>query len=178
MKFHDQVLNCCKKATNEINRIKRTFHSRSPEFLGSMFKLYVRPHLEYCVQVWSPVYSGDVDTIEKVQNRFTRLLRHGNFMSPAERNLALKITDHKTRRLRGDLIYIYKMFDSPLFTESMERRTRGHSRRLVQERTTNNIRKHSFSVRSVIVWNSLPENIVCSEDLDIFKNRLDLYLSQ
>ena len=36
LKFHDQVLKSCKKATNEINRIKRTFHSRSPEFLSSM----------------------------------------------------------------------------------------------------------------------------------------------
>ena len=143
-----------------------------------MYKQFVRPQLEYCVQVWSPVYIGDVDRIEKVQNRFTRLLRHGRVMSPAERNSALEITDHKTRRLRGDLIYIYKMFDSSLFVESVERRTRGHSRRLVLERTANNIRKHSFSVRSVTVWNSLPEEIVCSEDLDSFKNRIDLYLSR
>ena len=80
-----------------------------------MFTMYVRPHLEYCVQVWNPEYIGDKLRMEKVQNRFTRLLRQGRVMSPRERNEVLGITSHEVRRLRGDLIYIYKMFDSDLF---------------------------------------------------------------
>ena len=118
LKFHNQVLKACKRATQEINRIRRTFTSRNPSFLRNMFTMYVRPHLEYCVQVWNPEYLGDKLRMEKVQNRFTRLLRQGRVMSPRERNEVLGITSHEVRRLRGDLIYIYKMFDSDLFAVS------------------------------------------------------------
>ena len=176
LKFHNQVLKACKKATQEINRIRRTFTSRNPSFLRNMFTMFVRPHLEYCVQVWNPEYLGDKSRMEKVQNRFTRLLRHGNVMSPKERNEVLGITTHEIRRLRGDLIYIYKMFTSGLFISSNVTQTRGHSKKLCLERTNNNIRKHSFSVRNILAWNNLHEHVVQSTNLNIFKVRLDDYL--
>ena len=77
LKFHQQVDSACKKANFEIGRIRRSFVSRSPSFLANMFKLYVRPHLEYCIEVWNPGYKGDIIKMEKVQNRMTRLLREG-----------------------------------------------------------------------------------------------------
>ena len=73
-KFHDQVKQACMKANRAINNIWRSFISRNPQFLSSLYKSYVRPHLEYCVQLWNPVYTEDIHRMEKVQNRFTRLL--------------------------------------------------------------------------------------------------------
>ena len=96
-------------------------------------------------------------------------------MSPRERNEVLGITSHEVRRLRGDLIYIYKLFDSDLFSVSDVTRTRGHSKKLYLERTNNNIRQHSFSIRNVSAWNNLPDNVVDSSNLNIFKARLDDY---
>ena len=64
------------------------------------------------------------------------MLRHGSIMSPVERNQALGITTHQTRRQRGDLIYIYKMFESGMFTRAINSRTRGHSKKLRQESLT------------------------------------------
>ena len=140
--------------------------------------MHVRPQMEYCGQTWDPVYSGDTIKMEKVQNRFTKLLRHGRVMTPAERNEALGITDHKTRRMRGDLIYMFKlMHNENLFTIASDGRTRGHSRRLRTNISRNNLRKHSFTERNVALWNSLPDNVVNSESLNIFKNKLDEYLS-
>ena len=174
LKFHDQVANACKKATKEINIVRRSFVSRNPNFLSNMFKIYVRPHLEYCGQVWNPVYSGDALALEKVQNRFTRMLPYGYIMPPEERNRVLGITDHRTRRLRGDLIYMYKLLDEgDLFTPLGNSRTRGHSRRLYVPPARNNLRKHSFSLRAVSIWNSLPDDVVTSASLDIFKSKID-----
>ena len=174
LKFHDQVAHACKKATKEINIVRRSFVSRNPNFLSNMFKIYVRPHLEYCGQVWNPVYSGDALALEKVQNRFTRMLPYGYIMPPEERNRVLGITDHKTRRLRGDLIYMYKLLDEgDLFTPLRNSRTRGHSRRLYVPPARNNLRKHSFSLRTVSMWNSLPDDVVTSASLDIFKSKID-----
>ena len=97
-------------------------------------------------------------------------------MSPFERNTLLGITDHETRRLRGDLIYTYKMFESGLFTPAANFRTRGHNKKLRLELTTNNLRKHSFGVRNVAAWNALPTHVVNSANLDTFKRHLDEYL--
>ena len=177
LKFHSQVSQACKKATREINRIRRTFISLSPDFLSNMFEVFVRPHLEYCVQVWNPVYVGDIEMMEKVQNRYTRLLRHGNILTHEQRNKLLNITSHQTRRLRGDLIYTYKLLNSTLFTPSYETRTRGHTKKISVELSRNNIRMHSFAVRSVAAWNSLPEHIVSAETLECFKARLDEHMT-
>jgi len=39
-----------------------------------LYKSLVRPHLEYANSVWSPYKKGDVEAIEKVQRRATKLL--------------------------------------------------------------------------------------------------------
>ena len=133
--------------------------------------------MEYCISVWNPVYSGDVDALEKVQNRFTRLLRYGFTMTPSERNRTLGITDHKTRRSRGDLIAVYKLFDSgELFDSSNNERTRGHSKKIRVEASNNNIRYHSFAVRTINAWNALPEEVVSATTLNSFKSRLDAHM--
>ena len=119
-----------------------------------------------------PSLHGGITKIEKVQNRFTKLLPHGHAMSHEERNKALGITSHQTRRLRGDLIYIYmyKLFEEEeLFKKAIENRTRGNSKKLYLERTNNNLRKHSFSVRNISVWNNLNNDIVNAENLNTFK---------
>ena len=127
-------------------------------FLASMYKMHVRPKLEYCVQTWNPVYAGDIDMIEKVQNRFSRLLPHGSILSPQERNRVLGITSHQTRRLRGDLILMYQLIDNNrnMFQRSVDSRTRGHCKKLAVQHSNNNLRNHSFALRHINVWNALP----------------------
>ena len=177
LKFHEQVSNACSKANKEINNIRRTFVSRNPAFLSEMFKIFVRPQMEYCISLWNPVYSRDVDKLEKVQNRFTRLLRYGTTMTPSERNAALGITDHQSRRARGDLISVYKLFDSgELFNNMAGERTRGHSKKLRVDTSNNNIRQHSFAVRTINAWNALPQDVVSTTTLNSFKARLDDFM--
>ena len=144
-----------------------------------MYKMFVRPHLEYCIQVWNPLYIGDINKMEKVQDRFSRLLRQSSTMTPTERNHVLGITPHQTRRLRGDLIYMFKLHSNEkLFKHSTETRTRGHSQRLMLPNARTNFRKHSFALRNIVAWNALPEDVVRSPSLNTFKARLDLHLSR
>lgn len=178
-KFHLQIMNVRKKAIAEINRIRRCFISRNPMFLSNMYKQYVRPHMEYCVEVWNPVYSEDVNKLEKIQNKMTRLLRGGRILSPDQRNSRLCLKSHRQRRLRGDLINMFKhLSDAAYFQMRNDTRLRGNEKSLKIPNYRTNVRRHSFSFRSVKHWNSLPDNVVLSESVNEFKVNLDRFFCQ
>ena len=177
LKFHDQVNKVCRNANLEIGRVRRSFISRSPQFLRNAYQTYVRPITEFNVEVWNPVYKGDQLKMEKVQNKLTKLMNYGKTMTPVERNRIMKITSHQQRRLRGDLITMYKNIDNEvLFPKRIARNTRGHSKTVAIRRIRTEIKKHSIAHRSVTIWNDLPENIVSSPTLNIFKRRLDILI--
>ena len=58
-----------------LGLLKRTVVSRNPATLLKMYETIVRPHVEYCVSIWSPSYKKDKETIERVQHRFIRLFK-------------------------------------------------------------------------------------------------------
>ena len=61
-------------ATKILGMLKRTFSVMSKESFTFLYKTYVRPHLEYYVQLWNPYLACDIDTIEKVQRRADKLV--------------------------------------------------------------------------------------------------------
>lgn len=47
---------------------------KTPEVMLSLYNSMVRPHLEYAVQVWSPNYRKDIDLLERIQRRATKMI--------------------------------------------------------------------------------------------------------
>ena len=58
------------------------------------------------------------------------------------------------------------------FEISGEKRTRGHSRKLVKNRCRLDLRKQFFSERVVSTWNGLGEDVVSAGSVNIFKKKL------
>ena len=53
--------------------------------------------------------------------------------------------------------------------------TRGHSLKVVNSRCHCDLRQFSFLVRIVNIWSSLPALVISANNVNTFKNRLDMF---
>jgi len=74
LKWDKQCSQAVKKANRMLGVIKRNFTDRSKETIMPLYNSLVRPHLEYCVPIWSPHYQKDIELVEGVQCRATKLI--------------------------------------------------------------------------------------------------------
>ena len=152
--------------------------------LVQLHKSLIRSHLEYANTVWSPINKADIDHLERVQRRATKLVPELRKLSYPERLRQLKLPSLVYRRQRGDMIETYKILKglvdstngSPLHLAERGR-TRGHSLKLKKTQCRMAVRQHAFSQRVVNNWNLLPETVVTAPTLNTFKNRLDRHWS-
>ncbi len=72
LKWKDQVAASVAKANQVFGMLKRTFASRSAKLWKGLYTGYIRPHLEFAMQVWSPQLIGDI--VEGVQRRVTKFI--------------------------------------------------------------------------------------------------------
>ena len=130
------LLHCQKaavKATQVLGLIRRSFRIDSTDMFIFLYKMYVRPYLEYCVQSWSPYLARDIDTLEKVQRRATKHLRGLAHLTYESRLEILDLYSLYCRRQRGDMIETYKILkrhydlDPSTFFTLNTATTRGHS---------------------------------------------------
>ncbi len=176
----------CAKVVGQANRtlglIKRTFGNISAEVVVQLYRSLVRPRLEYAVQAWRPHLRKDVDLIERVQRRATKLVKGMRGKSYEDRLRLLQMTTLETRRLRGDMIEVFKILkgfeqvDYSTFFVLADGITRGHELKLAKPRCRLNCRLFSFSNRIVNAWNDLPGEVVACSTVNGFKHKLDKHM--
>jgi len=179
-----QYMLTAQKTNRILGCIKSSMISRSREVILPLYSTLVRPHLESCVQLWSPQHRKDMDLVEQVQRRATKMIRGPEHLSYEERLRELGLFSLEKRRLQGDLIeaiqYIkggYKHDGERLFTKACSDRIRGSGFKLKEGRSRLDIRKKFFTGRVMRHWHRLPREAVAAPSLAVFKARLDGALS-
>ena len=166
----------------QLGFISRNFQYKSKDIILPLYKSIVRPHLEYAVQFWSPYYQKDIELLERIQHRATKLIPNLRHKSYEERLENLGLTTLKTRRLRGQLIQTFKIikqFDkvNPNYFFKFDNNsiTRGNELKLKYKSGVyiTDIGKNFFTNSIIKEWNSLPNNIINSTSINMFKNRID-----
>jgi len=134
LKVSQQCTQAYAKASRMLGLINRSIKNKDRDILLSLYKSLVRPHLEYCIPAWSPHYLKDKELIERIQHRFTRMFVEFLKLPYLRRLEHLKLWTLEERRVRADLIEVYKIvhgissvsFDT-FFEYYTYGTTRGHS---------------------------------------------------
>ena len=170
LKFTAHCQNKINTANKVLRYIKHTFKYINEDMFLFLYKALVRPHLEYSSCIWSPYLKYNMDAIERVQRRATKMVPSLQDLSYQERLQKLKLETLDYRRRRADLLEAYRIINGlhkldlschcskcptkEMLTPSLSSTTRGHSQKLqVQEATS--IRKHFFFRRVSQPWNNL-----------------------
>ena len=109
LRFDHHINTIINKANRTLGIVRKTFDYMNKDTFCQIFKGLIRPHLEYAAPVWSPHLIKYKEAIENVQRRATKMVPGLANLSYADRLKLLKLPTLAYRRVRGDMINVFKI---------------------------------------------------------------------
>ena len=168
------------KANSMVGRINRSFEFMDIGMFKAIYPSMIRSHMKHAVQAWSPHLKKDINLLESVQRRVTKLVDSLRGSTYEQRKIALGLTSLEERRARGDLIEVFKIihgFENIQRDKFFKLDREVHSRELkIYVPQVVNRRNKFFDIRIINQWNELPPTLVDRQPIGTFKSGLDRYL--
>ena len=192
MKCDDHIDKVVQTANGVLCSLKNAFKYWTTDNFKKLYSAFVRPHLEFCTAAWNPTQKKDIKRLEKVQRRATKLVPHLKNLNYKERLAAIGLTTLEERRVRGDIIQMYKInskinqvrlhalvessttIDTALPSSNLRRKRD----RLTRQFCTVAPRENFFTNRVSALWNELPENVINAASVNVFKSKFDKFRLQ
>ena len=168
-----------KTANRVLGFSTRNFRYKNKELILQLYKSLVSRHHEHGVQFWSPHLRRDIDKIEKIQRRVTKMI-------PEIRNHSYHLRIHDLHlislvqiRLRGQLIEVFKYLNRfttasarGLFDYDLNDRKRNNGAKLIVKHFNTSVAEHFYPIKITITWNAISNEVLSSRTVNSFKDSL------
>jgi len=192
LKYHHHVDNIAKKARRISFALLKSIRSRNSDILIQIFKIYVRPVLEFCSNVFNPYLLKDINAIEKIQKFYLKIVyKRANYKifksneqadTPTYKELLslYHLESLELRRLKTDLNMFHKILHGHVKINSnnsyicLPSKTRGDPFKIISPAVVTPIRFNSFFVRTSRIYSDLP-SILRQNDINQFETNLKIH---
>ena len=164
-----------------LGQISRAFHFRDRHIFVRLYIQYVRPHLEFATQAWSPWTAEDKQTLERVQQRAIKMVSGLQSKDYGERLKELGLQTLEERRHQADMAMVQQIMHRKgglapeTWFEQADgmRNTRSAADPLGIKKVfgRTELRKNFFSIRVIDPWNSIPAELKAETKKEIFKEK-------
>jgi hypothetical protein len=187
LKNSKQCISAATKASRMLGFIGRCFTVRTEEVIIPLYKSLVRPHLEYAAQFWSPLLKKDIDRLERVQRRMTKMIPRVRSLPYEDRLKALNLYSLEKRRLRGQLIETFRLVRGFCsvnmgsffnFNNDNANLRENNGYKLAKAKSNLSLTQNYFTNKVIDTWNALPKEVCESPSIDAFKARLDKHFRE
>ena len=187
LSWKNNTKNICKKITAGISALRRVKPFVNKDSLVSVYNAIVRPHFDYCCEVWDVLGETQSKRLQKLQNRAARVIMGmSNDIDHAIALHALGWEELKLMRQKAKAKLMYKILNNMgpesltnLFTYKSEvtnHKLRGISSGLYLPQPRTNNMKISFMYDGAHLWNSIPNEIRECKSLSCFQNKIATHI--
>jgi hypothetical protein len=182
LKWSTHVQDITAKASRTLGFLYRNLSTCPLKLKNTAYLALVRPLLEYSAAAWDPHLAKDIKLLENVQRRAARFVLNLHPKDHTSITTAIKNLKWQTlqiRRRNQRLTFVYKMINDLIavpvldyLTRASTRTRSNHPHKFNHVQASTNQFKNSFFPRTIVDWNRLTEDTVCSSSVDSFKNKL------
>ena len=188
--FNKHIHDKCTSIKSKIAWVLRTFKSRDPQTMLTLWKSQIVCHLDYCSQLWSPHKIGSIQDLELLQKAFFKRIKDMQNLNYWETLNHLKTYSLERRRERYQIIYTWRIIEgqvpnfecTPIKSYQNERRGRLCKIPVISSAapcSIKTIRSSFLPSKGPRLFNVLPKkvrNLSGCETLS-FKRELDRFLA-
>ena len=181
--FNEHIARVVAKGRRLSGMCRRALTCRRADFLIRVYTTYVRPTLSYASVVWSPQFRYEINAIESIQRKFTKLVPSLKNSSYSHSLSCLNLLSLESHRIEADLIIVFKLIHNQIGISLSDaglclsaNNTRSGTLRLEQSCARSARVSSLFKFRATRFWNSLPASVANSTNICAFRQKLRLWL--